>query len=76
MENIKTTILECPIDQLALSEESRLYLKGLSINSLQELISFGWEGLRKQEGFNYIRFNEIISLLRKNDVLYLLEPSA
>lgn len=76
MENIETAILECPIDQLELSKESRIYLRSLNFNRLQELIDFGWEELRKQENFNYVRFNEIISLLRKNDLLYLLEPSA
>jgi hypothetical protein len=76
MENIKTGLLECPIDQLELSKESRLYLRSLNFNRLQELIDLGWESLRKQEGFNYVRFNEIVSLLRKNDLLYLLEPSS
>jgi hypothetical protein len=76
MENIKTALLERPVDQLALSEASRLYLKSLNINRLQELIDFGWENLKKQGNFNYITFNEVVSLLRESDLLYLLEPSS
>jgi len=57
-----------------LSEECIVFLKAMKINRLQDLIDIGWTQFKSEKDFDYISFNEIVSYLRKNDLLYLMEP--
>jgi len=73
MEKNNVQILEQPIEAIAVSDSCKLYLKGQGFNNLKEVISQGWDGLRKMENFDYIRFNEIIRFLDTKNLLPLME---
>lgn len=61
------------VSNLKLSDECKCYLEGLKIYSLQEFICKGWNYYYDGQKRNTVLFNEVISLLLKNDLLYLME---
>jgi hypothetical protein len=69
----KREILESSIDQLGLTAECEAYLTSMNILALNDFIKKGWLTIRNHPKFNYILFNEVISYLQKNDLLYLME---
>jgi DNA-directed RNA polymerase alpha subunit len=75
MKDNKIKILESPIEELRLSEKCKTYLRAFGFKSLTEVVQQGWAGLRESNNFDYISFNEIISLLNSFDLVYLMENS-
>ncbi len=76
MEENEVQILEQPIDAIEVSNDCRMYLKGQGFNNLKEVIAKGWGGLRKMDGFDYLKFNEIIRFLDSKNLLALMERSS
>ena len=73
METAKDKILQTPIEQLDLNGDCKANLKRLGISTLQEFINRGWQWLRQQDDFDYVRFNMVIKFLDEKGLLYLLE---
>ncbi|MEZ2338327.1 hypothetical protein AB6735_21955 [Mucilaginibacter sp. RCC_168] len=73
MEEIKLEILTLPIDEIALSDDCKLYLKQQGFSNLQEVIAKKWNGLREMDGFDYRKFNELIKFLQSQNLLSLME---
>jgi DNA-directed RNA polymerase alpha subunit len=73
MEKQKVKILEQPIEQLNLSQESKAYLKNSGFNNLKEVIETGWQGLRELKDFDYLRFNELVRFLDSCNLIHLLD---
>jgi len=66
-------LLLIPVNQLELSNDCIENLQSMHISNLHDLIKKGWQGLREMDGFDYIRFNEVVRLLTKHDLIHLLE---
>jgi hypothetical protein len=75
METNRENILSVPVEQLPLTEDCVANLKGLHLNTLQEIIDRGWQNLRETKGFDYICFNEVIRLMAANDIVHLMDRS-
>lgn len=66
-------LLLIPVNQLELSNDCIENLQSMHISNLYDLIKKGWQGLREMDQFDYIRFNEVVRLLTKHDLIHLLE---
>lgn len=71
-ESIDNQIL-VPVNELELSEECKAYLSQLGICNLKGFIEMGWAAQKAEPCFSLSCFNEAVSLLRKKDLLYLME---
>lgn len=69
----KRNILRSPIEELGLTSNCEAYLSRMEFKCLDEFIKKGWSDLRNHPHFNYIYFNEVVSYLQKNDLLFLME---
>lgn len=66
-------LLAQPINDLNLSIACKENLKCMNVTTLQEFIDKGWSSIRSCSHFEPLLFNEVISLLRENDLLHLME---
>jgi len=66
-------LLQSDLADLQLSGPCKCYLSASGITSLSEFVQIGWAEQKRKETFDVRYFNEVILLLEKNDLLYLME---
>lgn len=66
-------VLIQPISDLKLSTECQIYLERLGIRTLCDFICKGWNYYRDEERSDPRCFNEVVSFLREQDLLHLME---
>jgi len=66
-------LLLLKLEDLELSEGCKVYFKGEGICTLTNFIDAGWAEQKRKDHFNVRFFNEVVQLLEKNKLLYLME---
>jgi hypothetical protein len=73
MEEDYRQLLSTEVEDLALTNECKNYLRGRGYKCLQDFIQAGWAEQKRDKAFDVHYFNEVISFLSKKDILYLME---
>jgi hypothetical protein len=69
----KSSVLDIPINALSASEEFKRISFEMGFGSLREILSKTPKDLLNVEHFSYIWLEELITILRRYDVLHLFQ---
>ena len=66
-------MLDSPVDELEMSPYFKEISKKMGFKTLRPMAKIGWGKLSQMEDFDYDWFDELISLLKKEGLLELMQ---